>query len=102
MHGVGRYDPFWWTPVGVIVLGQLLDSVILVSFTSMLLLKPWGRAARCRKASNLLGSKVIRYEEGEGLSDAELAGAVEQAAQIMLAPLPALSQMWTHLRAPRI
>jgi hypothetical protein len=82
-------------------LGQLLGFVMLVSFTSMLLLKPWGRAARCRKASNLLGSKVTRYEVGEDLSDADLARAAEQAAQIMLAPLPALSQMWTHPRAPR-
>jgi hypothetical protein len=80
---------------------QLLDFVILISFTSMLLLKPWGRAARCRKASNLLGSKIIRYEVGESLSDADLAGAAEQAAQIMLVPLPALSQMGTDLRALR-
>jgi hypothetical protein len=82
-------------------LGQLLGFVMLVSFTSTLLLKPWGRAARCRKAANLLDSKVTRYELGEDLSDADLAGAAEQAAQIMLAPLPALSQMWTHSRDPR-
>jgi hypothetical protein len=79
-------------------IGRLLDFVILASLTSMLLLKPWGRAARCRNASKLLGSQVTRYEMGESLSDADLAGAAEQAAQIMLAPLPALSQKWTHLR----
>lgn len=61
--------------------------MILVAHTSMLLLKPRERAARCRKAANLLGGKVIRYEVGESVSDADLAEAAEQAARIMLAPL---------------
>ena len=76
-----------------------LACVILVLLTSMLLLNPWGRVARCRKASSLLGGKVVRYEVGESVSDSDLAAAAEQAAQIMLAPLPALPGM--HPRDPR-
>jgi hypothetical protein len=67
-----------------------LALVILVSFISMLLLNPWGRAARCRKASDLLNGKIIRYEVGDSVSDTDLAMAAEQAAQIMQAPLPTL------------
>jgi len=73
-------------------LKHLLAFVMLVTLMSMLLLNPWGRAARCRRASYLLGGKVIRYEVGESVSDADLAEASEQATRMMLVPLPALIQ----------
>ena len=67
----------------------LLASLALVSLMEVPVLNPQGRAARCRKASDLLGGKIIRYEVGESVSDSDLAAAVDQAARIMLAPLPA-------------
>ena len=45
--------------------------VILVSLLTARRLNPWGRAARCRKASNLLGGNIVRYEVGESMSDAD-------------------------------
>jgi hypothetical protein len=68
--------------------GKLSCFLLFACFTSMLFLNPWARAARCRKASSLLGGKVIRYEVGDSVSDADLVEGAEQAAQIMLARLP--------------
>jgi hypothetical protein len=68
----------------------------MASLISMLLLNPRGRASRCRKASYLLDDKVVRYEVGDSVTDADLAEAAEQAARIMLVPLPPLPKLRPH------